>query len=223
MNSTSINSVDRFAAEATCFREWALTGTDTGDCAARQALLRISGLYLAALDLPRSWSAALADEPAAVGISWDECRLVEQLATRRIPFTAYARVFAPLTIPPEAAVIGYIADDIGEIYSDVVGGGRSMKLVGERKLYGNGHSLCDRTGDNTPQTRSARCITGLLNMLGINSLWENARVASVYCCMPKLWLDVVVTSAAVKILRYNSLPVLSPELVIRIRWLPLIC
>ena len=47
-----MDAVERFAAEAVAFREWAARGVDAGAEAARAALARITRLYLAGLDLP---------------------------------------------------------------------------------------------------------------------------------------------------------------------------
>src|SRR5438876_508136 len=106
-----MDAVDRFAAEATFFEEWARGGTDQGERAAREALIRLTRLYLAALDLPPAWNGQLADQPDAVRVGDEECRAVSA-ACARLPFNHYGEVFNPLPIPPEEAVVGSLSDDI---------------------------------------------------------------------------------------------------------------
>jgi hypothetical protein len=122
MNATLTNAVDGFAAEAARFRDWARDGRDSGESAARNALIRTTALYLAALDLPPEWSEELADQLDANGIADDERRAVYHGIAARLPFTDYARVFEPFALPPEEPVVGSIGDDIASIYSDVVSG-----------------------------------------------------------------------------------------------------
>lgn len=110
-----------FAAEATRFRDWVRHGTESDADAVRAALLHITALYSAALELPQPWSDRLADEADAAGITSEERQSAHRSA-QRLPFTAYASMFEPLIIPPEEPVIGTIDDDIGDIYCDVVGG-----------------------------------------------------------------------------------------------------
>ncbi len=52
MNSDPADAAEQFAAEAVRFRDWARDGTDAGELAARNALIRTTTLYLAALELP---------------------------------------------------------------------------------------------------------------------------------------------------------------------------
>ena len=122
MPATATDAVAQFAAEAARFRDWARDGTDTGEVAVRHALIRIATLYLAALDLPPEWSDELADAPEAQGISSDERWAIYHGVAARLPFTDYARVFEPFTLPPEEPVVGSIGDDVADIYSDVVSG-----------------------------------------------------------------------------------------------------
>jgi len=122
MPATSSDAVAHFAAEAVRFREWARDGSDTGEAAVRNALIRIGTLYLAGLQLPPEWSDELADAPDAEGIPRHERSAIDRSVAARLPFSAYARVFDPFTLPPEEPVVGTISDDIADIYGDVVGG-----------------------------------------------------------------------------------------------------
>jgi len=122
VNAPPANAVEHFAAEAVRFRAWARDGTDSGEVAARNALIRTTALYLAALELPPEWSEELAGQPDAKGIASDERWFVYHGIAARLPFTDYARVFEPLTLPPEEPVVGSIGDDVADIYSDVASG-----------------------------------------------------------------------------------------------------
>ncbi len=115
-----MNAVERFAAEAVAFREWAKQGTDSGEIAARNALICITRLYLAALELPPAWSEELADQPDAEGVGDAEWRVV-YLAAGRLPLDYYGEVNL-LIVPPEEPGIGSLSDDIADIYRDVVSG-----------------------------------------------------------------------------------------------------
>jgi hypothetical protein len=117
-----VDAVERFAAEAVAFREWAAWGTDAGEVATRNALLRVTRLYLAALELPPAWSQELADQPDAERVGDAEWRAVFA-AAGRLPLDYYGTVFDPLIVPPnESPVIGSLSDDIADIYRDVVSG-----------------------------------------------------------------------------------------------------
>jgi hypothetical protein len=121
-----VDALDRFGAEAALFQQWARCGTDRGEVAAREALLGITRLYLAALELPPAWSEELADAEDAVGVDDEEWRAVFA-AAGRLPLDFYGEVFDPLAVPPEQPVLGSIADDIADIYRDVVGGLRELQ------------------------------------------------------------------------------------------------
>jgi hypothetical protein len=142
----TIDAVAQFAAEAARFRDWARDGTDSGELAVRNALVRVMTLYLAALELPPEWSDELDDAPDAKGISDDERRAIGRSIAARLPFSDYACVFDPFVFPPEEPVAGPISDDIADIYREVVGG-----LI----EYEAG-----RIGDDMPPTRCMHCTLG---------------------------------------------------------------
>ena len=121
-----MDSVDQFAAEARRFREWALTGPDQAEWAARGALVRLTSLYAAALELPPSWNEELTDQTDAKSVGEDECRAVT-VACRRLPFDLYGEVFDTLAVPPEQPVVGSLTDDITDIYRDVITGLREYE------------------------------------------------------------------------------------------------
>jgi hypothetical protein len=121
-----MDAVDRFAAEVRDFQQWLLHGNDAGGQAAREALLRLTRLYLAALELPPAWSNELADQPDAKGIGKGEYRAA-LIACERLPFNFYGEVFDPFAEPPESPVVGSLWDDLGDIYRDVATGLREYE------------------------------------------------------------------------------------------------
>ncbi|MGE3803357.1 MAG: DUF5063 domain-containing protein [Gemmataceae bacterium] len=120
------NPVDRFAAEARLFCGWARDRNDRAELAARNALVYLTRLYLAALELPPYWSEELADQPDAKRIGEEECRAVSA-ACRRLPFDIYVEQFDPLCFPPEEPVVGSLTDDLGDIFRDVATGLREYE------------------------------------------------------------------------------------------------
>jgi hypothetical protein len=121
-----MDAVDRFAEEAATFGKWALLGTATGERAVRDALVCITRLYLAALELPPAWSDELADQPDAERIGDEEWAAVFA-AAGRLPLSDYGEVFDPCKVPPEEPVVASLADDIADIYRDVVSGLREYQ------------------------------------------------------------------------------------------------
>lgn len=121
-----MDAVEQFAAEATAFQRWALHGTDRGELAAREALVRITRLYLAALHLPPAWSEEVADQADAERVGAEEWGAVFA-AAGRLPAESYGAVFDPLLVPPEEPVVGSLSDDIADIYRDVVSGLREYE------------------------------------------------------------------------------------------------
>jgi hypothetical protein len=116
-----MGSVERFAGEAVAFRDWLLAGSDSGESAARRALIHLTRLYLEALELPSPWNNEFSDEPDAFQIREEE-RLAASTACRRMPFDFYREVFDPFSEPTVEPLYGSLADDIGDIYRDIVTG-----------------------------------------------------------------------------------------------------
>jgi hypothetical protein len=116
-----LDSLDRFAAAAASYRVWARAGADTGAAAARNALLHLVRLYAAALELPPEWSDADEGEPDASEVDQAEWQSVFNAASR-IPLRYYGSVFDSSVVPPEEPVVGCLADDLADIYRDVVSG-----------------------------------------------------------------------------------------------------
>ena len=68
----------------------------------------------------------MADQPEAERVGDDEWRAVA-VACGRLPFEFYGEVFDPLPVPPEEPVVGSLADDLCDIYRDVVTGLRAYE------------------------------------------------------------------------------------------------
>lgn len=109
--------LDAFAIEAARFVEWTKEKRPKDADAVREALVRISSLYSAALHLPRAWTDELLDRPEV-----EETEFVKIVAHQSIPFDFYCEVLHPLAIPPEEPVTGSISDDIIDIYRHVMTG-----------------------------------------------------------------------------------------------------
>jgi len=113
-------AVQAFAAEARRYCTWAVS-IEQGDQGAANALRRIVALYEAALRLPEpSVKGTQDDRPAFVS---REEREAVRVACARLPLQYYSELFDPLPVPAdEEPVVGDIADDIADIFSDVLGG-----------------------------------------------------------------------------------------------------
>jgi hypothetical protein len=118
------DAIDQFAAEAALFEAWARGGTDEGEGAAQEALIRIVRLYESALHLPDPWNDTLSADPEPDRVTADERGAVAHHSAR-LPFNWYGEVFDPTIVPPEEPVVGSIVDDIADIYRDVVSGRRA--------------------------------------------------------------------------------------------------
>ena len=64
-----MDNVEEFAREVALFEQWARDSGDDGKCAAREALLRLTKLYLSALHLPPAWSDELSEKDDAERVS----------------------------------------------------------------------------------------------------------------------------------------------------------
>jgi hypothetical protein len=112
-----MDAVERFIEQAIAYREWLLHGNDTGMSAAKNALLVITRLYLAGLEL-----GDIPDEDVDLNVeklSTEEMEAVYS-ACKRLPLDLYSEVFNPLTVPPEEPVVGSLTDDLSDIYHDVI-------------------------------------------------------------------------------------------------------
>lgn len=115
-----MDAIDQFATEAVRFEEWAHTEERNPGRAAREALIRISSLYVAALQLPPHFTDEFEGHPDVQRLPTDESAKVKSYLG--LPIDMYSEVFDPLPVPPEEPVIGSIADDVIDIYLDVVTG-----------------------------------------------------------------------------------------------------
>lgn len=120
-----IDQLHEFAREAAHFEKWATESHPADAPTARQALIRITHLYLAALRLPPPWVGDLQDRSDVARLDANDVAKV--IAHASLPIDMYGEVFNPLIVPPEEPVIGSIADDIISIYRDVVTGLRAYQ------------------------------------------------------------------------------------------------
>lgn len=115
-----MESLEAFVEEAERYVDWAIHQQPGEADGARIALIRICRLYSAALLLPRPPTGILED--ATDDLKSDEDEISKVVVCNSLPMDLYGEVFNPLTIPPEEPGIASIADDITDIYRDVVRG-----------------------------------------------------------------------------------------------------
>ncbi len=115
-----MDGIERFAAQASEFRDWARDGIGAGHVGARKALEQITQLYVAGLALPQPWSSGCSEDHDAYEVPAEELRTVVTSCVG-LPFDFYWEVIDPLETPAENGV-GSLSDDIGDIYRDVVSG-----------------------------------------------------------------------------------------------------
>jgi hypothetical protein len=116
-----MDEIDRFAEQATLFRQWATDCRGSGAETAREGLVRITRLYAAGLDLPSCLCDNASNRREPVTISSEERQAVYENCSR-LPFRYYSEVFNPLPIPAEEPVVGDLADDVADIFRDVMRG-----------------------------------------------------------------------------------------------------
>jgi hypothetical protein len=120
--------VDQFALHARGFRDWVDGGTDKGAAAARSALKHVTRLYLSALSLPSPYSSETDRDAERVGRT--ELQRVYQ-AMSCLPLHYYSKVFDPLPVSAQSPVVGDLADDLADIYGEVMAGLRAYE-AGDR-------------------------------------------------------------------------------------------
>ena len=125
-----MSDLEQFAEEAARFETWANGEIGSNEKGVWIALRRITALYLLALDLgpPQYGSGFLSSDIGRVDdAEWKS--IASNVST--LPVDQYSVVFNPLIFPPEKPVVGSLADDIPDIYRDVVFGLRAYR-AGER-------------------------------------------------------------------------------------------
>jgi hypothetical protein len=123
MNDPPAVAIEHFAHAANQFAAWAAQREDSGAIAARNVLRHLTELYLAALSLPASAGSENAPDIDVDIVEWKT--ICANCA--RLPLDYYGEIFDPLTMPPQEPVVGSLADDIGDIYRDVVTGLRHYR------------------------------------------------------------------------------------------------
>ncbi len=119
--TTEPDPTDAFADLVRNFCEWAENGEETGAVAMADALRHVTRLFHAAIDLPSLTAQGCIGDDDVELVSNHEFRAVyRNMARLEIGF--YGVVYDPSVVPPEEPVVGDIADDIADIYRNVLGG-----------------------------------------------------------------------------------------------------
>lgn len=122
-----MDPVERFAAAATDFERWLVTGTDQGPDAARAALMHLLRLYACGLELPDAWSGDIDKEGDVERLAEQEWRKAKA-ACARLPLNHYNDVFNPVDPNDATPIARSLDDDLADIYRDVVSGLRAYEL-----------------------------------------------------------------------------------------------
>lgn len=121
-----MQSLNDFALEAVRYANWA-TGVEGADpITPRNALLRLSNLYQAALHLPSPWTKGLQVDEPKENHTLEDFNLVMANA-QNFPFRGYSEIFDPFADPTEEPVLADVAADIAEIYEDIIWGLRKFE------------------------------------------------------------------------------------------------
>jgi Domain of unknown function (DUF5063) len=119
-------SIEQFAAEAATFRQGILDSKAAGSITPRTALRLVSALYVAGLDLPHPWTNSEEEAQPDDHVRDEEFWSVVELC-KSLPFRYYGKVFDTTVVPAEPPVEGDVADDIADIFRDVVTGLRAFE------------------------------------------------------------------------------------------------
>lgn len=155
-----MDAIDQFAAEAVRFERWAYTEERNPGLAAREALVRISSLYVAALQLPQPFTEEFERQSNVERLPTDENAKVKSYLG--LPIDMYGEVLDPLPVPPEEPVIGSIADDVIDIYRDVVTGLRAYQAGNKTGALWEWGADFGITGENMRLVRSEQFTHGSL-------------------------------------------------------------
>ena len=120
-----MDPLDAFAEEAERYVQWVTTGTEQGADAAREALLRLAGLFLAGLQLPEPFTPEVQEEEEP-SIPKEEWQAVFR-GLSRLPLDYYHQVFDPLEELAVEPSMGQLSDDLADIWSDVESGLRAYR------------------------------------------------------------------------------------------------
>lgn len=125
MTQASFESAEvvRFSKAARQYCSWAEASPSESGAELQRGLRLLSEVYAAALDLPEV-SAALADTES--GLSQQDWKSIFR-RFGSLPIDAYSEVFDPSVVPGEPPVVGQIADDLADVYRDLVHGIRLLE------------------------------------------------------------------------------------------------
>jgi len=113
------DATEQFACEAKSYCQWMLIDKNSGPGVAREALVRITRLYLTALALPNKFPQAVETGSPGQGSTPRSWQDLYPVLAARLPFQHYGEVFNPLPVPPEESIVGDLADDLSDIFGDV--------------------------------------------------------------------------------------------------------
>lgn len=125
MDMRDEETAQRFAEEVELFAAWVGSDVTPGEADARAVLVRLASLYAAALLLPPVGADLATTEPVQ-RVDDREWAMVFERA-RRLPLDLYGAQLDPLVVPAGEAGVGSLADDVADIYRDVVTGLREHR------------------------------------------------------------------------------------------------
>lgn len=116
----AVSRVEAFASEARRFAAWAV-GADLPPATPLEALVRLLALYAAGVELDAPLTR---DEVADIPPIENSERSIEAVIARIAPFGArqYASIFDPYETPPARAEGRDLAEDVSEVFRDVIRG-----------------------------------------------------------------------------------------------------
>lgn len=121
-----MDPVEKFATEAAAFEKWLVDDSEGGAAAVKACLARLLALFAAGINLPPAWSDELAGRGAIEPVDDAEWQRAYE-AAQRLPLDLYGEVYDPTVVPPEEPGLGSVADDLADIYRDVVAGLRAYR------------------------------------------------------------------------------------------------
>lgn len=128
------NVVDSFAQRVRRFEMWVNETPTEGAAIAREALIHLTSIYVAALTLPPAVFPEN-ERKYPVGVGNDEWQRVRRWCAR-FPFQYYCDLVEPTDTTASEAGLGDLADDIADIYRDVVAGLRLFEAgLGAEALF----------------------------------------------------------------------------------------
>ena len=119
-----MDSTDQFANEVRDYCDWLMEGRDEEEASALAALILLSRLLAAALALPGlEFETPEIDAADVPEDEWKDALA----AARRLPVDLYKEACSPSLDETEQPVVGSVANDLADVYRDVVRGLRAYE------------------------------------------------------------------------------------------------